>query len=171
MQMVSFNSLIDINVPALTFLFFDLLIQFANMDILSFEDIYREMSWPETTPLNEKFDAYGMDTKLFLVNSASIVVLQVLLLAKFIFYGVRIMLNRRAPRTHFQELKEDSQRLFLESYFDLCFCSVLNVIALFNAISNGSISEHFSDFGRIFNSVLTIVYSILIIYVPIWVAL
>mgnify|MGYP006893271306 CR=1 FL=1 len=59
-------------------------------------------------------------------------------------------------------------KLFLESYFDICFCSMLNTIALGEAISQGNIYEHFSTTSNICVSVITLLYDLALIIFPIY---
>lgn len=62
--------------PPLTNLFFVGCMEIANIDVIGGEDFYEaHMKFKETTPLNDYFNNAGIETKLFMPNSASFVIL------------------------------------------------------------------------------------------------
>ena len=61
-------------------MFFAGAILFANMDVFSGEDLYKEkFNFKETDPLNERFETMGMDSQNFIKNSGSYFILTLLI--------------------------------------------------------------------------------------------
>ena len=66
--------------------------------------------------------------------------------------------------SYLHDMTQASLKLFLESYFDLAICSLLNLMAFIEY--NDEFSDFFSSFDDTLCSVFTIVYSILIFMTP-----
>jgi hypothetical protein len=63
-------------------------------------------------------------------------------------------------------LKVSTLKFFMESYFELLFCFILNVIAWTRAKDIEELKEFFTGFSNIMCSILCIVYGICIIAFP-----
>jgi len=59
-------------------------------------------------------------------------------------------------------------KLFLESYFDICFCAFLNTIAFKDAIKQSLLHEHFSTLSNIWVSLTTVFYDLALIIFPLY---
>ena len=76
LQLIFMSSLVNINHPPHTVLFFKLCMIFAQMDILNGEDFYEEhMTFKHTEPLTPNFETYGIENMNFFLNSGSFLVL------------------------------------------------------------------------------------------------
>lgn len=67
-----------------------------------------------------------------------------------------------------QEFTKASQKLFMESYFDLAMCTVLNTYALINSEDWADFEGFFIGASNIFNNVIGSVCMILVITFPIY---
>ena len=76
LQMIFMSSLININHPPHTVLFFKMCMIFAQMDVFDGEDFYEtHMTFKHTEPLNEVFMTYGVENMNFFLNSGSFLVI------------------------------------------------------------------------------------------------
>ena len=76
MQFISVLSFIDVNHSSYAQIFFELCILFANLDIFSGEELFSIMfSFKETTPLNSIFEKNGVDSKNYISNSGSFLII------------------------------------------------------------------------------------------------
>ena len=66
-------------------------------------------------------------------------------------------------------MKRGSQRLFLESYFDLAIGVFMNIIAFMQCKTVEEFLSFFATRDDFINSVITIILTVLIIYFPIWI--
>jgi hypothetical protein len=66
----------------------------------------------------------------------------------------------------FHNLKQNYIKLFLESYFDICFCCVINMIAFVEALQTNTIGDHFATWYDAVNSASTLMYTVLLFYFP-----
>lgn len=154
------------------------------MDILQGEEI---IDWlfvfKESKPLSRSFDLYGFNNKNFMLNSGSYFLLQIIIVVQISFMSLLHRLLKVCYRSwtarsislwvytkdYWQLAKNALQKLFIESYFDLLFCSILNVVALIQSqAEDGSIYEHFSTWHDVLNSSLTILYSLAILILPVY---
>ena len=73
-------------------------------------------------------------------------------------------LGKEDPRS----LKENSLRLFLESYFDIAIGTFINLMAFYQAESLADFGAFFSTPTDFINSMITIVMAFSIFYFPYW---
>jgi len=115
------------------------------MDIMQGEDLYGDnMDLKETTPVSEQFEAFGVDTKTFMFHSGSYYLIQAGII---LYYIVLAIINKVAARkAHLERARKigmwayqpnwgsllviATKKLYLESYFDLALCSILNLVGL-----------------------------------------
>jgi hypothetical protein len=57
-------------------------------------------------------------------------------------------------------------KLFMESYFDVCFCVLINLIGFKEALDTGTIGDHFATWYDFINSSATIFYSVVLVMFP-----
>lgn len=68
--------LTDVAYPAPTFVFFQGAILFAGMDIFSGEDFFeKHLVFKDTTPINMRFQEFGIENKNFMLNSGSYLIM------------------------------------------------------------------------------------------------
>jgi hypothetical protein len=115
------------------------------MDILSGEALYeKHLVFKETSPINERFDEFGIGDKNFVNNSGSYLIMQLFIVvwffAKMILRKMCIILSKFSLFRHIgmwigkvdpTSMKEASLRLLLESYFDISICTLINLIAFY----------------------------------------
>ena len=117
------------------------------MDILSGEDLYEEyMVFKETTPPSEQFAFFEIENSNFMLNSGSYFVI---FLSMICYYFSAYIINKvcvcnakyaiaRNIGVLFHEddywtsFIKASFKLFLESYFDLVMCAMLNLHGFIN---------------------------------------
>lgn len=183
LQLIFMSSLININQPPHTVLFFKICMVFAQMDILNSEEFYEErLTFKHTEPLTEVFNQYGIENMNFILNSGSFLVLQMLIL--FYFLG-QYYLNKVAVNNykHFLSRKvgiwayqvnyklqfiKASQKLFMESYFDLAMISLLNTVALWRSEDWTDFWEFFDGPQNIINNFIGSVCMVFIVIFPIY---
>ena len=135
-------------------------IAFAAMDIFNSEALYNELfEFKETGPLTEQFNNFKIDSKVFLVNSGPFMIYQVLIVTgtmsrRFLNFMCTIGCNPRwrlfrwIGRQTYVENNEaiisGTQRLFLESFFDITFCAFLNIMAFYQAKTLQGFYEFFA---------------------------
>jgi hypothetical protein len=114
---------------------------FQKQDIFSGEDLYeKHFTFQETTPINERFEEFGIGDKNFIMNSGSYLIMQLLIVVwhfvgKYLFKlcvkFARIPFFRRVGMMitppDIQNLKIISIKLMLETYFDLAICTFINI--------------------------------------------
>ena len=143
MQLILLSMLSDVSYPTITFVFFQGAILFASMDVLSGEAFYeKHLVFQTTDPINGRFDEFGIGDKNFMMNSGSFLLMQLIIYVWF--YGKQILLKLCVKFSRYsifrrfgmylgkynpKGLKEATLRLFLESYFDISFGCLANVIS------------------------------------------
>jgi hypothetical protein len=71
-QMISLSALVNVAYPINLFIFLQVCIIFANMDILKSEDFYADnLVFKSTDAVNESFAFFGIGDKNFILNSGS----------------------------------------------------------------------------------------------------
>jgi len=138
-------TLVNINFPPHALLFFQGAIVFASLDLFEGESTYDQlMEFKETTPLNDKFLFFRMDTKIFLFNSGSYFHMQLLMTLSIVLKYILNKMCRLFPRWRiarylgmkaYQEergqLRKGTLRLFMESYLDITMCVFLSLISFY----------------------------------------
>jgi len=179
--MIILVALIDIQIPAPTLVFFQGCILIAQMDVIGGENWYaKNMKFIETTPYTQNFELFGMDNKNFMLNSGSYLIFQVLILCDFLIKmlvrkicakfadtkGARAIGANLYTKNASRRLFNSYVKLFMESYFDLCFCAMLNLIAFMEAKNKGVFIV-----GRdnIICSILTVFYLPMLVIFPVWI--
>jgi hypothetical protein len=114
------------------------------MDILNTEDWYGDnLTFHETPPINQAFAFFGIDNKNFILNSGSYFALQLIVIGSILFqyFLNRLAVNHAAHKwarklgifvykpDYNLLMKESTVKLFMESYFDLCICTFINLDA------------------------------------------
>jgi len=159
---------------------------FSEMDIFMGGDIIDgTMRFRATSPINDNFELFGFGDKNFMLNSGSFFIIQI----GFLFYFLgRWLLNLMAKRmsqfrlarnigiwAHEQnvwlKMKTAFKKLMLESYFDIIFCAMINLIALSEAVDSGEISKFFRRRDDFVSSTMTIFYTCMIFVFPVYVTL
>jgi hypothetical protein len=80
MQLILLSFLSDVAYPAHAYVFFQGGILFAGMDVFSGEDLYEKyLQFKETSPINKRFEEFGMGDKIFTSNSGSYLIMQALI--------------------------------------------------------------------------------------------
>ena len=114
------------------------------MDIFSGEDFYEEhFKFKDTEAPSEKFAFFGVENSNFIMNSGSYFVIQIGLI--FYYFGMFIInkmctlcpskKNARQigmfvhQKSYCKSLINSTIKLFLESYFDLVICTLINLFA------------------------------------------
>ena len=153
------------------------------MDIMGGEDFFgNNFEFNQTPPLNAAFELFGIGDKNFIMNSASYFLIQVFMLANYfgklviIWLATKFAQNKyaRLVGIYFYEPNKDIRlknaylKLFLESYFDICFCAMLNSIAFKESNDHGELSLHFSTLSNISCSVITIFYDFALLTFPVY---
>jgi hypothetical protein len=76
MQLILLSSLTNVSYSAHTLVFFQGAILFAGMDIFSGEDFYeKHFTFKETSPINLRFEEFGIENKNFIMNSGSYLIM------------------------------------------------------------------------------------------------
>ena len=79
-------SLLDITFPPLANMFYSGAVPIANMDLIDAEGIYEELfDFFPTIPINEKYDAFGIGNKNFMLNSGAYLIFVLCILLEFAF--------------------------------------------------------------------------------------
>jgi len=85
LQMIVLLTLVYDNVPRNVYVFMKQCLGVAGMDILEGETLIdNNFSFKDTSPLNDKFEMFGMDNKNFLLNSGSYFLIQIIMLAIYL---------------------------------------------------------------------------------------
>ena len=117
----------------------------------------------------------------FIMNSGSYFILGV---GIFIFALARYLLNKIAVRfarhafcrkvgimfyrkSYKREITNAHLKLFMESYFDLAFCALMNFLSFYTN-EEYNLGDYFHTVDDVFCSVITFVYFMLIIIFPVW---
>jgi len=147
--MIVLIALVQIPIPAPTLVFFQGCIIVANLDVMGGEDWYEaNLRFAETAPLNQLF---GMGDKNFMMNSGSYFLIQILMAAEFFTKKIVSKFSRRYAESaawrkigmYFSQENENTRlknaylKLFLEAYFDTCFCVFLGLIAFRDSAKEG----------------------------------
>jgi len=90
----------------------------------------------------------------------------------FVCLGSRAFARKLGPKFYDEHALKDtyqgSMRLFLESYFDLVFCMLLNGMALVEALRTGTIEMFFNGLGNILSSTMTVISVLAVPLFLIW---
>jgi len=185
MQFISVLSFIDANHSSYAEIFFELCILFANLDIFSGEELFSIIfSFKETTPLNSIFEKNGVDSKNYISNSGSFLIIIIGLLINHVVIKALIWLCKKFG--HFKcaryfgkwlDTKDQSiadvhksiLKLFMETYFDNSLATILSIYGFIEDKDNFKL--YWRAGNDIFSSVMTIIMIIAIIAFPIWVKL
>jgi hypothetical protein len=93
MQLILLSFLSDVSYPAHAYVFFQGGILFAGMDVFSGEDLYEKyLQFKETSPINKRFDEFGLGDKIFTSNSGSYLIMQTLIPATILMKILAIRL-------------------------------------------------------------------------------
>lgn len=124
-----------------------------------------------------------MEASNFMLNSGSYFAIQSWLifyyLVMFCVNKIATYFARSTVARHFgifayqsdywNEFVVASFKLFLETYFDLVICSSINLFAFYKSANREDLMEFFSSRDNVICSTITIVYSFLVVFFPIYV--
>ena len=181
LQMIALSALVNVGYPINLFIFLQICILFANMDILSSEERYEKyLKFIETDPMNDAFAFFGIGDKNFINNSGSYLTIQVGLIIYYIFL---FLVNRLAvcfATNHYARkigirVYENNYfkalgiiKLYMESYFDIVFCSFINLTALWGCNNYTEFRVYFSTPSDFACSVITIFYTLVMPVFPVY---
>lgn len=181
--MIILSGLVSVDIPVNMFLYLQVCILFANMDILKGEEIYGEhLTFKDLGPLNDAFDFFGVGDQNMINNSGSYFLIQIGLLAFMVF---KCFVNQLAIRmskffyarkvgiwayedAYFSNLSGNSVKLFMESYFDLMFCNSLGIRTLVSCKNYDEFASFFGTPLEVMSSSITILYFLLLTMYPIY---
>lgn len=179
LQMTSLSALINVKIPTHLHLYLAICVVFAQMDIFSGEDLYEKyLVFKATQPPSEQFAFFEIDSSNFMMNSGSYFVIQASLLVyyfvtylinKACVYNARYSVARRIGILVYEEnywsgCVGATYKLFLESYFDIVMCVMLNGFAFIK--SDDEWASFFATGDDALCSTITIVYAALIFFYP-----
>ena len=115
-------------------------------------------------------------------NSGSYFLIQIALVAFMLFKFCLNQLAKLMYKSHYARLvgqfayedhylinlSRDSIKLFMESYFDLVFCAMINIWALTHFQNSADLQSFFETPLDVLASTLTIIYSILLLIYPVF---
>ena len=114
------------------------------MDIFNGESFYEAyLTFKNTLPIGEKFDFFGIGDANFMMNSGSYFVIQAAILGYIIALwmvnkacvcGAKNKTVRQIgifvhSKNYVHDFISASFKLFLESYFDIVICTMINLVA------------------------------------------
>ena len=89
MQMIALLALVDVFYPPNAFLFLSKMIDIAGFDILSGDHIHEALlTFKETPPFSDGFDALGIPDMNYIMNSASLMLVFFWILAQSILFYI-----------------------------------------------------------------------------------
>jgi hypothetical protein len=153
------------------------------MDILKSEEYYEEnIVFRKTEAINESFAFFGISDKNFVLNSGSYFMIQGGLLAycftKYLINQLSVIFSKnKYARTVGIFVHEDNYlkyglkaivKLYMESYFDLIFCTLINLAALMENKSMISFEQFFATRNDIICSIITLFYAVMTIIFPLY---
>eukprot|EP00356_Strombidium_inclinatum_P000932 CAMPEP_0170510854 /NCGR_PEP_ID=MMETSP0208-20121228/65987_1 /TAXON_ID=197538 /ORGANISM="Strombidium inclinatum, Strain S3" /LENGTH=217 /DNA_ID=CAMNT_0010794345 /DNA_START=2269 /DNA_END=2922 /DNA_ORIENTATION=- len=182
-QLIVLTALMEITFPGNAAEFYKRAILFASMDILSGEELYEQIfSFRRTPPLSAKFEEMDFRSLTFIMNSGSFFIILILIflepLARVAITGLCLLLKRfkfmreigiyfHTP-SKFTLVREGSLRLFMESYFEICMCSFLSLVAFLASRNWEAIIEYFQTRDDIMSSVLALFGITAVVFFPLW---
>jgi len=164
--------LLNIAMPANASIFMGALLQIAAFDAVPTDNMYIYMFDIDDTPISENFNALGYETLQFVYNTGSIG----LVIFFFLPFSITVYLLRFLP---FEVCEKYSERksgkiffgeffaFFIESYLILAVCFCINLTNMKWAHDD---DHKVRTFGVNLNIVLTYVFTVLLIGMPIVVA-
>ena len=179
LQMISLSALVTVNIPTHLHLYLAICVVFAQMDLFSGEALYdAHMVFKPTKPPSEQFAFFGIETSNFMMNSGSYFVIQGALLLYYLSACGLNKVSAHFPRSSWarkvgmrfyednycREFAKASCKLFLESYFDIVMCVMLNSFAFFK-MSDGW-QSFFETRDDAICSSITLLYTAFILSFP-----
>lgn len=146
--MIILIALIDIPQPAHTFTFLKGCMLFAQMDVLDGASLFEAIfEFRETSALNENFENFDIGDKNFIMNSGSyFILIGSILVFNFLLFLLHVLAvifsclkccrktgRKLKPEKTCSEISYETQKLFLESYFDLALIAFLNLLSFMDA--------------------------------------
>lgn len=180
LQMVVLVSLVDINFPWHARLFLESSVSVAQLDVFQGENIIDWMfRFKQTSPINSNFENFGADSQNFMLNSGSyfifIVVLLLMSIGRYIINRFAVWFSQKewarkigmwnySSDSNLYTFTANNMKLYMESYFDLAFCTLLGMTALVRA---EQLEDFFLTHTDRFCSILTLVYAICMLAFPV----
>ena len=140
------------------------------------------LEFADTVPLNNKFEFFGTDNKIFTSNTGSLYAVIALIYADALFrYIINYICMRwphkkypRAVGVHFYvydgSTKSAITRIMLEGYFDIAFCAMLNTLGYYDQRDDWSkLVAFFDTWDDFINSMITIAGFFFTFIFPVWV--
>jgi hypothetical protein len=171
--------LITYPAPGHTLTFMNGCMMFAAMDIFDGEGLYEKLfQFKQTGPLNDTYELADIGEKNFVMNSGSYFIF---FFGIFLFKLAAIccqLVARKCAKyrwarnlgiksyssAYLEELKYETVKIFLESYFDLALCAALNWISFFRDAD--SFSEFLGNFDDSLCTSLTLIHIVLLLIAP-----
>ena len=181
LQMIILSALVRTPIPAVTFMFFQGCMMFAQMDIFDGQGWYEQwFEFKETTMHSEMFEMMGIGDKNFMMNSGSYFIIGGGLA---LYYIGRYILNSFAKsypssrtirkigiyayeQSYLGNFWMAFLKLTVESYFDLAMCSALAALAMMEVPRGTNFSSFFQTGSDAMNNTFTIFYTILSLITP-----
>jgi len=147
-QIIVLTSLMNLVFPSNAAAFYQGAIMFASMDILSGEALYEKIFvFKETPPLSTKFEELDYGDMNYVMNSGSILIMLVIIVAEpLVCRGANYLclhfpehfivrkIGQKVYSERYSKITRDALiRLFMESYFELAMCTFLNIMAFSKA--------------------------------------
>ena len=149
MQLIIISVLVMIPLPWVAQVFFSFSVMFANMDVLSGEDLYdKYLGFSQSSPLNDQYEMFGIGSRIFLPNTGSYFIIQAIiigfilgkyLLNRFARLFARFSCGRRlgiwasSEQDFMEEATSNTLKLFMESIFENSLNVFLAITALYES--------------------------------------
>lgn len=142
--MIVLSALVDIVIPINLFIFLEVCIKFAQMDIVGGEDIIaNNLTFYPTEPVNAAFDFFGVGDKNMISNSGSYFFILAGIIGFSLFKAFVNWLATKIASNHYVRLmgmwayqdqflfncSKNTVKLFMEEYFGLVFAVSVNLLA------------------------------------------
>jgi hypothetical protein len=179
MQLIVYMGLVTYPAPGHTIVFMNGCMMFAAMDIFDGSGLYEKLfQFKQTSPLNDNYELAQIGDKNFIMNSGSYFIfffgIFVLKLAIISFQHVarkcakyswaRKLGIKSYSSSYYKELKYETVKIFLESYFDLALCAALNWVSFFRDAD--SFSEFLDTFDDSLCTFMTLIHIFLLLIAP-----
>ena len=145
------------------------------MDVFDGSGLYALIfDFKQTEALSPNFESFGISDKNFMMNSGSYFIFfasffiinpALFLMNKIAIWQARRPIFRKIglkvySKSYWRDTKYSSQKLYMESYFDLTMCAILGFLDQ-DQTEGGGIREFMGNYSDIINSMVTIVYVVM----------
>ena len=183
LQMIILSGMVNIKIPVHLHIFLQTCVVLANMDIMDGEGYYEDhLTFKETKSIGVKWEFFGIENSNFILNSGSYFVIIVgIWLYDFAFFAInklcvafrKLPLARRVGSFVYRDNYcssswESMLKLFLECYFDVVICTLINVTAFIRSTDIDDFKEFFIGVENVICSIITILHVFFIIVYPVF---